>query len=89
MINFAITAAAVVAALIAGAVAVLRAGIVREESDRSLLGAPATRTASVTRRVVGLYVRAPRQVITTGDGTSAPVPARRSAGCPHTKGQYR
>ncbi len=84
MINFAITAAAVAAVLIASAIAVMRAGIVREESDRSLLGAPATRTASVTRRVVGLYVRAPRQVITTGDGTSAPV-----SGHPHTTGQYR
>ena len=89
MTNFAITAAAVAAVLIASPIAVMRAGIVREESDRSLLGAPATRTASVTRRVVGLYVRAPRQVITTGHGTSAPVPARRSPGHPHTTGQYR
>jgi len=41
--------------------AMLRAGIAREESDNSLSGAPATLASALTRRTVGLYVRMPGQ----------------------------
>jgi hypothetical protein len=63
MIVIAILCAAIVAAFLTGAVVFLRVGIGREESDHSLLGAPATRVATLTRRIVGLYVRTPRNVI--------------------------
>lgn len=66
MIVIAILCAAIVAAFIAGAVVFLRVGIGREESDHSLLGVPATRAAALTRRIVGLYVRTPQDVIETG-----------------------
>ena len=67
MIIFAIVTGVILAALIAGVIALFRAGIAREETDHSLLGAPPTRTAWMTRRVVGLYVRAPRHVIESHD----------------------
>ena len=62
MITIAILAVALVASVVAGAIALLRAGIGREESERSFLGEPPTRAAAVTRRVVGLYVRTPQRL---------------------------
>ena len=70
MIVIAILCAAIVAAFLAGAVVFLRVGIGREESDHSLLGAPATRAATLTRRIVGLYVRTPPKAI--GPGQAVP-----------------
>ena len=66
MIVTAILCAAIVAAFLTGAVVFLRVGIGREESDHSLLGAPATRAATLTRRIVGLYVRTPRNAVGSG-----------------------
>ena len=66
MIVIAFLCAAIVAAFLAGAVVFLRVGIGREESDHSLLGAPATRVATLTRRIVGLYVRSPQNGIGPG-----------------------
>lgn len=63
MITIVIAASAFLAGAIAGVIALLRAGIAREESDHSLLGDPATRATAATRRVVGLYVRTPRQAV--------------------------
>jgi hypothetical protein len=51
--------AAITAVLVIVAIVLLRVGIAREESDHSLLGGPRTRSALVTRRMVGLYVRTP------------------------------
>jgi hypothetical protein len=62
MITFAILAVALVTSVIAGAIALLRAGIGREESERSFLAEPPTLAAAVTRRVVGLYVRTPQRL---------------------------
>jgi hypothetical protein len=59
MIIIAITVTAFLGGVIVGVVALLRAGISREESDHSLRGGPQTRTATATRRVIGLYVRTP------------------------------
>jgi hypothetical protein len=70
MIVIAILCAAIVAACLTGAVVFLRVGIGREESDHSLLGAPTTRAATLTRRIVGLYVRTPRNDI--GPGQTVP-----------------
>ena len=75
MIAIAILCTAIVAAFLAGAVVFLRVGIGREESDHSLLGAPATRAATLTRRIVGLYVRTPRNGIGPGQA------AHRTAAC--------
>lgn len=63
MIIYALVAAAFVIGVIVVGVVLLRVGIAREERDRSMLGVPATRASGVTRRMVGLYVRAPRYVI--------------------------
>lgn len=60
MIITTILVAALFSSVTAGLVALVRAGIAREESDCSVLGEPSTRAAAVTRRVVGLYVRAPQ-----------------------------
>jgi hypothetical protein len=59
-------------------IAMLRAGITREEADKSLRGAPATRASAMTRRMVGLYVRMPHQADATADG------ADRTAGQEHS-----
>jgi hypothetical protein len=59
MIIVTILVAAFAACVVAGGLVLLRAGIAREEADKSLLGEPATDVAAVTRRVVGLYVRKP------------------------------
>jgi hypothetical protein len=66
MITIAIVVGASVLGLAVGVIAVLQAGIAREEADRSLLADPATCAASVTRRLVGLYVRTPDRA--TGPG---------------------
>ena len=88
MIIFAIGAAVFVAAAIAGAIGFLRAGIVREERDQSLLDLPATRASMITRRLVGLHVRSPRYVI-AADAETAPRLEHRPAGHPCTTGQGR
>ena len=67
MITIAILAAALVTSVMAGAIVLLRVGIGREESEECLFDEPPTRTAAVTRRVVGLYVRMPEQVIQPDD----------------------
>ncbi len=63
MITTVLVVGILIACVIARLIAFFRAGIAREEADRSLLGEPATRASAVTRRVVGLYVRTPRYVI--------------------------
>jgi hypothetical protein len=75
MITIGIAAAAFLVGVIAGVILLLRAGITREESDRSLLDEPATRAARATRRVVGLYVRTPQPVTEADD-----VPAQTDPG---------
>jgi hypothetical protein len=88
VIIFAIGTAAFVAGAIAGAIGFLRAGIVREERDQSLLNLPTTRASVITRRLVGLHVRSPRYVI-TADEETASRPEHRPAGHPCTTGQGR
>ena len=66
MIAMAIAVAAITAVLAVAVIALLRAGIAREESDHSLLASPRTRSALVTRRMVGLYVRTPDRVADAG-----------------------
>ena len=61
MIAIAIAAAAFVLGLAFAVIAMLQAGIAREEADRSLLADPATASAKVTRCLVGLYVRTPER----------------------------
>ena len=63
MIAIAIAVAAFVLGLAFTVVVMLRAGIAREEADRSLLADPATASAKVTRCLVGLYVRTPERAI--------------------------
>ena len=55
MITIAIVTTTLLAAVLAGAILMLRAGIAREESDMSLLGQPATRASAVTRWIVDLH----------------------------------
>jgi hypothetical protein len=59
MITIAIVVAALVLGLAVAVIAMLQAGISREEADHTLLADPATRAARATRRLVGLYVRTP------------------------------
>jgi hypothetical protein len=59
MITVAIVAGAFIAGVLVGVIALLRAGIAREESGRSLRDEPPNRASAVTRRMVGLYVRMP------------------------------
>jgi hypothetical protein len=59
MITIAIVISATILGLAVGVIAMLQVGIAREEADRSLLADPATCAASVTRRLVALYVRTP------------------------------
>ncbi len=67
MIAITVLAAGFISGAIASAIALLRMGIAREESDNSLLDEPATRAATVTRRVVSLYVRSPRRATQADD----------------------
>lgn len=60
MITVAIVVVAFIAGAAAGAIALVRAGIAREESENSLRDEPPTRTSAATRRMVGLYVRMPK-----------------------------
>lgn len=62
MIAIIILAGAILASVVAGVIALVRVGIAREESDNSLRGKPATRSAALTRRLVGLCVRMPQNV---------------------------
>ena len=71
VIIFAISAAVFIAGAMAGVIGLLRAGIVREERDQSLLDLPATRASVITRRLVGLHVRSPRYVIAADEETDA------------------
>lgn len=71
MITITILSAAIVAIAVVGTVATLRAGIAREEADHSLRGTPTTLASSVTRRMVGLYVRMPQQTQPTPRKTEA------------------
>ena len=54
-----ILAAVVVASVLLAIVALLRAGIAREDSDYSLRSDPPTLAAALTRRIVGLYASTP------------------------------
>jgi hypothetical protein len=67
MIIIAITVTAFLTGVIVGIIALLRAGIAREERDHSLRGEPATRAARATRRVVRLYVSMPGRVTQADD----------------------
>ena len=72
MIIITVLAAVLLASLTAGALALLRASIAREDSASSLLGEPRTRATAWTRRVVGVYVRTPwhvREPDAVADGT--------------------
>jgi hypothetical protein len=89
MITIAIVAAAFVASVTVGVIGFVRAGIVREERDQSLLDIPATRSAVATRRLIGLYVRSPRYPIEVDEATTAQWPAHRPSGRPRATGQYR
>jgi hypothetical protein len=55
MITISILAVTLLAGALAGAIAMLRAGIAREESDKSLLGKPVTRASALTRWIVDLH----------------------------------
>jgi hypothetical protein len=61
VVTITVLAAMIVIGIPVGAVVLFRAGIAREESDSSLLGEPRTLASAVTRRVIGLYVRAPKR----------------------------
>ena len=83
MIAIAIAAAALVLGLAFAVIAMLQAGIAREEADRSLLADPTTASAKVTRCLVGLYVRAPERLTAAdrhpdsdGPGSARKPPAR-------------
>jgi hypothetical protein len=89
MIIYALVAAAFVIGIVAAVIVLLRAGIAREERDHSLLDRPATRAAGVTRRMVGLYVRAPRYVISADQAAETRKAEHSSAEHPCTTGQDR
>jgi hypothetical protein len=83
MIAIAIATAAFVLGLAFAVIAILQAGIAREEADRSLLADPATASAKMTRCLVGLYVRTPerpnaadRHPDSGGPGSAHQPPAR-------------
>jgi hypothetical protein len=59
MITIALLIAGISTVVIVTVIALLRAGIAREESDWSLRHGPATRASALTRRMVRLYVRMP------------------------------
>ena len=89
MIIYALVAAAFVIGVFAAVIVLLRAGIAREERDRSLLDRPATRAAGITRRMVGLYVRAPRYATKADQETATREVDHRSPGHPCTTGHNR
>jgi hypothetical protein len=59
VITIVVLIATIPAVVIVFAVALLRAGINREDADHSIYGPSPSRTSAMTRRVVGLYVRTP------------------------------
>lgn len=89
MIIYALVATVFVIGFIAAVIVVLRAGIAREERDRSLLDRPATRASGITRRMVGLYVRAPRYVVRADQATANRRAGHQSAEHPCATGQNR
>lgn len=89
MIIYALAATALAIGVIAAVIVLLRVGIAREERDRSLLDRPPTRAAGVTRRMVGLYVRAPRYVISADQATATRKAEHPSAEHPCATGQNR
>ena len=66
MIAIAILAIAFAAGVVVGVAALLRLGIAREESRRSLRGTPSAQSTVATRRVLGLYVRMPSESTQAG-----------------------
>jgi hypothetical protein len=62
MITIAIVVCAFIAGVIVGIIALLCAGIAREESNKSLRAGPPNQASSATRRIVGLHVRMPPSV---------------------------
>ena len=74
MITIALAAAAFVAGVVAGAIALLCMAIGREETQKSLNADPSTRSVAATRRVVGLYVRSPQRLISASDVATYPRP---------------
>jgi hypothetical protein len=82
-----ILACVVLASILIAFVALLRAGIAREDSDYTLRGEPPTLAAALTRRIVGLHVRMPQD-------TSQPGPSNDQTGtspdrCPPPIGSGR
>lgn len=69
MITIAILAAAFIAGASTATILLLRAGITREESDKTLFAPPMTRASAVTRRIVNLKTE-----VTVA--RPAPLPAR-------------
>jgi hypothetical protein len=59
MIIIAIVVSAFIAGVIVGIIALLCAGIAREESKGSLRHGPPNQASAGTRRIVGLHVRMP------------------------------
>jgi len=83
MITIAIVVAAVAIGLAFAVIAMLQAGIAREEADHSLLADPTTASAKATRCLVGLYVRTPerptgadRHADSDGPGSACKPPTR-------------
>jgi hypothetical protein len=68
MITIAITSAAFVVGALVSVIVLLRIGISREETDKSLTAVPSTRSAVAARRLVGLYVRSPQGASSGPDG---------------------
>ncbi len=89
MIIYVLVVGAFVIGVIAAVIVLLRVGIAREERDHSLLDHPATRAAGVTRRLVGLYVRAPRYVLRADQATATRKAEHHSAEHPCTTGRNR
>lgn len=61
MITIAIPLATVLACATAGSIALLRAGIAREEADNSLFAGPRTRASALTRWIVDLKTEMPER----------------------------
>lgn len=61
MITIAVLVVTFAAGVMVGAIILLRAGIVREEADKSLLRPPTTRAAATTRRIVGFKTQVPQR----------------------------
>lgn len=61
MITIAILVVTFIAGAMAGAIALIRAGIAREETDYSLLRKPSTRAAAATRRIVDFRTEIPQR----------------------------